>query len=103
MEHRIIIVGGNMASEIIGISGACLVCDSKDTTRHHVVPRSIPCKRNVTVPLCEEHKDLPHHVIKQFYFPRELRQKLGKIKKLADNLQASIDSFKKDLQFHNHK
>jgi len=88
MEGRII---GNKLDE-------CLICGNAVTNRHHVVPESLKPKHNVTVPLCDEHKDALHPTIMQFYFPKGLRDKIGKINKLCNNLNGCAKSLKEDLK-----
>ena len=91
------------SEKVIGIPAqTCFMCGKNPVTRHHAIPKELNPQRNVTIPLCLEHKDVTHHVIKQFYFPEKLRLKLAKIKKHNDALTAMIKSFKMELDFsHN--
>lgn len=93
-----------LESKVIGIEiDYCLVCGKKPTTRHHVIPKEFKPQQNVTIPLCHEHKNIMHHIIKQFYFPKELRIKINKSKKHCEDTLNIINSIRKELQFHNHK
>ncbi len=86
---------------VIGIKlNICLMCGNSSTNRHHVIPKAMKPKYNVTIPLCDEHKDCLHPTVKQFYFPKELRAKIGTINKLSDNLNKSIMSLREKLKFH---
>ena len=80
----------------------CFVCGKTPSTRHHAIPKTFKPLRNVTLPLCAEHKDITHHIIKQCYFPRHLRQKIGKIIKRAKEIDAMANSIKKELNFTNN-
>ena len=87
--------------KVIGIPlTKCFVC-GKPGDRHHVIPKAFRPMLNVTIPLCEEHKDITHPIIKQFYFPKEIRRKLGKAKKHSEDVLSILNSVKKELQFHN--
>lgn len=90
----------DLRKKCIGIpSNYCFVCGEKATNRHHAIPKALNPKKNVTIPLCDKHKDVCHPIVKQIYFPKKLRKKVGIIKKHSDNLNASIASFKKELNF----
>jgi hypothetical protein len=79
----------------------CLMCGStKDLTLHHVIPKSMLPKRNVLVPLCVEHKDLVHPIVKQIYLPKKLRHKISKVKKQVDNLTKCVTSLRNDIDFN---
>ena len=87
--------------KVIGIPlTECFVC-GKPGTRHHVIPKALKPKMNLTIPLCEEHKDITHPIIKQFYFPKEIRRKIGKAKKHSEDVVSIINSLRNDLKFHN--
>lgn len=86
---------------IIGIPfDKCLVCGEQFTNRHHVIPICLKPKYNVTIPLCDKHKDCLHPIIKQKYFPKELRNKIGKLARIANDLNGCVSSLRKDIQFH---
>jgi len=94
----------DLSKEVIGIgSDRCFVCGKEKSTRHHVLPKEIKPLKNVTIPLCKDHKDIMHHVIKQFYFPKSLRNKLSKAKKHSEDVLAIINSVKKNLNWNTHK
>ena len=88
---------------VIGIPlTTCFMC-GKEGTRHHVIPKALKPMLNLTIPLCKEHKDITHPIIKQFYFPKNVRRKLGKAKKHSEDVASILNSVKKELQFHNKK
>lgn len=92
----------DLTKEVIGIPlDDCLVCGKGGCTRHHAIPKELKPKRNVTIPLCEEHKDVTHHIKKQFYIPRNIRRKLGRGLKELNALTLIIKSLRKDFQFNN--
>ncbi|MFA6089601.1 MAG: hypothetical protein WC755_07085 [Candidatus Woesearchaeota archaeon] len=78
----------------------CLFCGEKiKVTRHHVIPKALMPKYNVTIPLCDKHKDITHVIVRQFYFPKHLRKNISTITKLADNLKMSTKSLNSKLDF----
>ena len=85
-----------------GIS-ECFQCGKLATNKHHAIPICFNPKHNVKIPLCDEHKDIMHHTIKQFYFPKELRHKLAKARKHNKDVMDILESLHKNLQFHNLK
>ena len=94
----------NLDDKLITIkSNKCFFCGKPKTNKHHVIPKAFKSKQNIEIPLCDEHKDVLHVTVKTFYFPKELRNKLGKIKKLTDNLNVSVASMRKELDFSKHK
>ena len=79
----------------------CFMCgNTENITRHHVIPLAMKPKRNITIPLCAEHKDVLHPIVKQFYFPKKLRNKLSKAKKHSEDVLHIIESLQTNLQFH---
>ena len=94
----------DLNKKVIGIgSGLCFVCGKPKSNRHHVIPKSVKPLKNVTIPLCDEHKNVTHHVVRQYYFPKELRNKLSKAKKHSEDVTSILESVKNKLKFHNHK
>lgn len=87
--------------EVFGIPlTECFMCGKADSTRHHAIPRVEKPLRNVTIPLCEEHKNITHHIIKQFYIPKDIRRRLGKAIKELNNLEQIIKALKKDFAIY---
>jgi hypothetical protein len=82
----------------------CFMCGkTDDITRHHVIPKELKPLKNITIPLCKEHKDITHRIIKQLYFPKHLRKKINKIYKHANDVTIMVESLRKELQFHTRK
>ena len=75
--------------------------DNTGITRHHAIPKEYKPKRNVTIPLCEKHKNVTHHLIKEFYIPRGIRKKLGRGLKELNALNLIIKSLRKDFDIKN--
>lgn len=81
----------------------CYQCGKPATNEHHTIPKSLKPLKNKIIPLCDEHKDICHPIIKQFYFPNKLRSKLGKIKGKLNDLQGVVDAFQRELQPNRNK
>jgi hypothetical protein len=90
--------------EIKGIPGACFQCGSTvNITRHHVIARELNPLRNVTIPLCQEHKDIMHHIVKQTYFPKSLRHRINRAYKHAQDVVHMFEAIRKELNWHTNK
>lgn len=93
----------DLESEVIGIPlDECFVCGKAECTRHHVIPKEFHPKRNVTIPLCIEHKDVTHTIVKQLFFPKKLRLQISKMNKSVDNMKWILKSMQTNLNF-DHK
>ena len=77
----------------------CLFCGKPKTNDHHAIPQALKPLYNVVIPLCDDHKNTLHPLIKQVYVPKELRDNIGTIIKLSDNLQASVQSLRNKTDF----
>ena len=94
----------NLTKEIIGINlKECFQCGKPKSTRHHAIPKELKPIKNITIPLCDKHKDIMHHIIKQLYFPKELRRKLGRLSKHLNDSSEIAKSVREDLKFHKKK
>lgn len=89
----------NINQEVIGIPiDECFMCgDDPNITRHHAIPQEYNPKRNITIPLCEKHKNTTHHLIKELYIPKGIRNKLGRGLKELNALNMIIKSLRKDF------
>lgn len=79
----------------------CFMCGTnKNITRHHVIPKAFKPVKNITIPLCEAHKDVTHPVFKQVYTPAEIRSKLSLLNVELDKCRGLVKSIKADLKHH---
>ena len=90
---------------VIGIKESkCMFCGtSENITRHHVIPQSLKPLRNVTIPLCEEHKDVTHPTVKQLYIPKSVRYKLNQSIREINNTLGRLKSVRKSMSTHKIK
>jgi hypothetical protein len=79
----------------------CWMCGNPSTNRHHVIPTSLNPVQNATIPLCDEHKDVAHPILKQYYLPRKMRQQIGMIHKHLHTAQTQIDNIRRQINFSN--
>lgn len=91
--------------EVIGIQEKeCMFCGATENiTRHHVIPQALKPLKNVTIPLCEEHKDITHPTVKQLYVPKEIRNRLNATIIEVNNALGRLKGIKKSMQTHKIK
>lgn len=92
----------DVSKKVIGIGGKeCFVCGKAVTrTRHHAIPRELKPLMNATIPLCEEHKDIMHHIVKQLYVPKDIRKKINMTLTELNNAMGRIKSVKASFKIH---
>jgi len=78
----------------------CFQCGKPAETRHHVIPQEFKPIKNLTIPLCLEHKNITHTIVKQIYFPKHLRIKINKMNTQVDNLSKMLASVRSELDFN---
>lgn len=95
----------DVEGDVIGIPlQECLFCGNPAmNTRHHVIPIALNPKKNVTIPLCQEHKDICHPIVKQIYIPKRYREKLNTAIIDTNILLGTLKSLKASLKFNKIK
>ncbi len=88
----------DLTEKVIGLPfSECFICGKPDSTRHHAIPKEMKPLRNVTLPLCDEHKDVTHLPVRVLYVPPELRQAINKALVEVNNTKGRLVKVKKSF------
>lgn len=92
----------DLSKKVIGIPlTECFMCGEKaQKTRHHAIARELNPKRNVTLPLCKNHKNVMHHVDKVMYVPRNIRKKINIAISEMNNAMGRMKHIRASFKIH---